>query len=114
MMPISAEERWGIARALRELATGEEEVDARTLMGELGICTDEATRAGRTTWAEADAVKYLADLIDRPKCVLIAAGPRHWECSLCHVLVARDGVMGCGVAAPPNFCPGCGSWVMHG
>ncbi len=114
MMPISAEERCDIARALREVATGEEEVDARILMGELGICTDEVTRVGRTTWVEADAVKYLADLIDRTKCVLVAVDPRHWECSLCHVLVAREGVMGCGVAAPPSFCPNCGSWVVHG
>ncbi len=115
MMPISDEAQWEIAQALRELATGEEEVDARILMGELGICTDEVTRVGRTTWVEADAVKYLADLIDRTKCVLVAVDPRHWECSLCHVLVARDGAMPrTPWPPPPNFCPNCGSWVVHG
>ena len=62
---------------------------------------------------EAEKVKRLADLIDRPTTKREGGCGIYWRCPLCGAFNRKDAVTDCCGVIPSRFCPNCGAEVVE-
>lgn len=99
------EDRREMAARLRGLETAEfdedgELIDRCEVEDALGLMTDDGY------WCDAEGVRRLADLIDRPKCEMTREG-EGFRCSACGAFHDMSGFD----EFPWPRCPGCGDEV---
>lgn len=99
------EERRHVAKRLRGIETVEfddgEKADFYEVADELWL------KAKDGAWADAESVRRLADLIDRPKAERHDGG-RWWICKHCGAFNRKDAVLDCCGVIPSRCCGNCG------